>query len=229
MYTLADASIKCENDHCPNERHKTYAMLVASYSSVGANERVRLLQFATTRFVKPGDKLSTEHAQKALCGATYDECDVPYNEDGIRATVMVTPAAVVKRETHGQLPFTILGKICALYGTSLECTPFLNRIDADFMSGLLAELGLSPKGTETMFDPSTGIPYANPILFGVLPFMRLRRMVDDLVQCRYGGPREFFSRMPVKGRTRRGGVMYDEMTRNASLAAGADRAVADLL
>jgi DNA-directed RNA polymerase subunit B' len=220
-YTLSDVSISCTSDHCPNERHPTYSMLVSSFSSVGQNERVRLLQFETTRFAKSGDKFSSEHGQKGVCGVTMQEWEVPYNEDGIRATILFNPPAAVRRETHGQLPFALLGKICALYGTSLDHTPFMNQVYTEQMSGLLSELGMDPRGTEKMTDPTTGIPYANPIYFGVLAYMQLRRMVDDLVQYRYNGPREWFSRMPVKGRVRRGGVMFDEMTRNAAMASGA--------
>ena len=220
-HMLVDVSVRNMVDHCPNERHPTYSRLVASFSSIGQDDRVRLLQFATTRFTKPGDKMSAEHAQKGICGHVLDEWEVPYNEDGIRATIVFNPPSILRRDTPGQLTFALLGKICSLYGTSLDHTPFLNRVDNEEMSGLLEQLGMNRDGTEVMYDPTTGNAFTNPICFGVLAYMRLRRMVDDLVQYRYNGPREWFSHMAVKGRMRRGGVKYDEQTRNATLAAGA--------
>ncbi|MFA5091953.1 MAG: serine hydrolase, partial [Candidatus Paceibacterota bacterium] len=179
-------------------------------------------QFLVTRFLKEGDKFASENGQKGICGAVYEEWKMPYNEDGIRPTIIFNPPATVRRETHGQLPLTVLGKICAMYGTSISMTPFLNRIAIEEISGLLGELGMDPKGTEKMFDPTTGLPFANPIFFGLLPYMRERRMVDDLVQYRDHGPLESFTHAPKKGaNVKAKGVKYDEMTRNAMLASGA--------
>jgi DNA-directed RNA polymerase II subunit RPB2 len=228
-YTLADESILHMTDHCPNELHPTYSRLVASFSVIGQNERMRLLQFATTRFMKAGDKFASEHAQKGICGGTLQEWEVPYNEDGIRATIVFNPPSAIRRETHGQLTFALLGKICSLYGTSLDSTPFLNQISTEQISGLLSELGMDPRGTERMYDPTTGLPYSNPVFFGTMAYMRLKRMVDDLVQYRYGGPREQFSRMAVKGRVKHGGVMFDEMTRVALTASGATATCRDCM
>jgi DNA-directed RNA polymerase beta subunit len=233
VYTKRDVSITHPADHCPEERHPTYARLTASYSSIGSNDRVRTLQFATVRYAKEGDKFSSEHGQKGVCGPTKAECDMPYNEDGIRAVIEFNPPAAVRRETHGQLAFAVLGKICALLGTSLEMSPFLNRVYTGGapgippISGILEELGMDPRGTEKMFNPITGEPYEDPIFFGVLAYMRLRRMVDDLRQYRYHGAREFYSRQPVKGAARHGGVTVGEMERNAIIASGASGVARD--
>ena len=221
VYTLADVSVRNTSDHCPNERHPTPKKLTAFYSSVGENARIKGLQFAVTRFVKPGDKFASLHSQKGICCKTFDEWEIPYNEEGLAADIIFNPPSLIKRETHGQLPFTILGKICAMYGTSLDHTPFLNRVSTDDISGLLTEIGLDPNGLETMYDPTTGHPFANKIMTGSVSYTRSKRMVDDLVQYRYHGPRERFTRAATKGRNRLGGVTFDEMTRNATLSAGA--------
>jgi len=221
VYTKRDISITHTADHCPEERHPSLAYLTAAFEAVGGNNRVRTLQFTTMRYTKEGDKFSSEHGQKGVCGPTRAECDMPYNEDGIRATIVFNPPAAVRRETHGQLAFTILGKICALLGTSLEMTPFLNQVYTDKISGILSELGMDPRGTERMFNPISGEPFIDPIFFGVLAYMRLRRMVDDLRQYRYHGAREFYSRQPVKGAAKHGGVAVGEMERNAIITSGA--------
>jgi len=226
-FTLADVSIINKSDHGPNERHPAPQVLTASSSSVDKNERIRMMQFASTRFVKPGDKFANEHAQKGICGKNMEEWMLPYTDDGLRPEMIFTPQAPTRRETHWLLPASVLGKICAEFGTAMDSTPFLNKIEVEKVSKLLSELGMNENGTERMYDPLTGIAFVNPVMFGLVSYTRQRRMIDDLAHCRYHGPREAFSRMPTKGRDREGGVMIDEMTRNAMIASGASLTVRD--
>lgn len=216
-----DASILYDQDHCPSERHPTPGILTAAYTSIGAHERARLLQFDVERYLKSGDKVASRNAQKGVVGAVWEEWRIPYTADGVRPDILFNPEAVVRRETHGQTFEALIGKICALLGTSIPATPFLHKIKKHELSKLLAPLGLSERGEEVMYDPISGRRYEALVFVGTIAYIRHHRMVDDLIQVRNHGPKESFSRQPTKGRNKGGGVKMDEQTIRAVISAGA--------
>jgi DNA-directed RNA polymerase subunit B len=225
--TRKDASILYDHDHCPSERHPTPGTLTAAYTALGANKRARLLQFDTERYLKAGDKSASRHAQKGVFGAIWPEWKIPYTADGVRPCILFNPEAIVRRETHGQPFEALVGKICALFGTSIAATPFLHKIKKHEISKLLLALGFSERGEEVMYDPVSGRQFTTPIFVGTTSQIRHHRMVDDLIQIRNHGPKESFSRQPTKGRNKGGGVKMDEMTVRALIASGSMQVLRD--
>jgi predicted RNA-binding Zn-ribbon protein involved in translation (DUF1610 family) len=93
----------------------------------------------------------------------------------------------------------------------------------------LSNLGFDDRGTEIMYDPITGKQYEARILIGNQVYTRQKRMVDFLRTARQGGAKEPFSRQPVGGKDRDGGLRFAEMESRATQASGAMNGIVDTM
>jgi len=202
-------------------RHPTPGRVVASNPGIVGKAQRQTVMIAITRPPIAGDKFSNEQAQKGTLGELIPEQELPYTADGIRPTFIFNDASVLKRQTYGSSFIPIIGKVCAMLGTSLESTPFLSKLSAAEASEMLGRMGLSERGEETVYDGVTGRQYKTKIFVGSAYYIRQKHMVVDKSFVRSGGPREGYSRQATHGRKKGGGLKLGEMENDAITVAGA--------
>lgn len=181
--------------------------------------RVRL---RAQRVPEKGDKFSSRHGQKGVCGALVAPEDMPFTREGVVPDIVVNAHAFPSRMTIAQLLESVLGKVGVLLGGQVDFTPFgVADQHADEIGALLEPLGYERDGTERMYSGRTGLPLEARVFIGPTYYQRLRHMVRDKNHARAHGPIETLTRQPVEGRSREGGLRLGEMERDAILAHGA--------
>lgn len=211
----------------------------------------------TLRLPVMGNKYSSRHGQKGVCGLILAPEDMPYTADGIVPDVIMNPHALPSRMTLSQILETLLGKACVMKGKYGDGTAFAhldahldeicdgqgqipsaaNPSAANRSSVLLAtrignvlhEAGLNRHGNERMYNGMTGEMLQAQIFIGPCHYMALKHMVVDKVHARSTGPRQILTRQPVEGRSRDGGLRVGEMERDSLISHGASAVLKDRL
>lgn len=190
------------------------------------------VQMHTVRFMKPGDKLTSEHGQKGVCGAQRRQCDMPYTEDGLVADLVVNPHAFPSRMTIGQILASALGLVCAKTGEVGDGTPFQEG-EREKTVGLINEQllanGFKHMGDQVMYSGRTGRPVKYKLYFGPTYYFRVKQMVDDKHHARARGPVHVLTQQPMEGRAKYGGLRIGEMERDCIQGHGAAFATWDRL
>jgi DNA-directed RNA polymerase II subunit RPB2 len=186
------------------------------------------VQMHTVRFLKPGDKLTSEHGQKGVCGAQRRQCDMPYTADGLVADLVINPHAFPSRMTIGQIMSSALGLVCARTGETGDGTPF-RGVSADDINVELKANGFQTMGDTVMYQGKTGRPVKYKLFFGPTYYFRVKQMVDDKHHARARGPVHVLTQQPMEGRAKYGGLRIGEMERDCLQAHGAGFAMWDRL
>ena len=186
------------------------------------------VQMHTVRFLKPGDKLTSEHGQKGVCGAQRRQCDMPFTEDGLVADLVINPHAFPSRMTIGQILSSALGLVCAKTGETGDGTPF-RSVSADDINHELKANGFEHMGDTVMYQGKTGLPVKYKLFFGPTYYFRVKQMVDDKHHARARGPVHVLTQQPMEGRAKYGGLRIGEMERDCIQAHGAAFATWDRL
>lgn len=174
-----------------------------------------------------GDKVNSECCQKGTVGRIIDTAEMPYTSTGIRPDVIFNPPSVFKRETYDQIYLAMLMKIAALYGCTIDTTPYHTQRTTDEMKAILHELGVNDMGLEDLYDPDTGRKYKCRIFIGMHYYERQPHLVDKKLNIRNGGPRDPMTRIPTKGLKRGGGQSVDTMGVDSLVSAGVHSILAD--
>ena len=191
-------------------------------------KRICKVRIRHDRIPMIGDKFCSRAGQKGTIGIVLPEIDMPFNAEGVRPDIIVNPHAFPSRMTIGHLVEALFGKVCCLYGSYGDCTPFTNKGTKDKIFGeMLTKAGYSSTGNEILYNGMTGEQLETEIYFGPTYYLRLKHMVKDKVNARARGPRTALTRQTVGGRANGGGLRIGEMDRDAVIAHGITNFIKD--
>jgi DNA-directed RNA polymerase III subunit RPC2 len=80
-----------------------------------------------TRRPEVGDKFSSRHGQKGVCGIIVDQEDLPFSEDGVVPDIIMNPHGFPSRMTVGKMIELLAGKAGVLSGTLQYGTVFFHN------------------------------------------------------------------------------------------------------
>lgn len=192
-------------------------ILISSNSEESHLIKVLLRQ---TRRPELGDKFSSRHGQKGVCGLIARQEDMPFNDQGIVPDMIMNPHGYPSRMTVGKLMELLGSKAGVLEGKFHYGTAF-GGDKVEEMSRILIKHGFNYLGKDCLTSGITGEPLAAYIYFGPIYYQKLKHMVLDKMHARARGPRAVLTRQPTEGRSREGGLRLGEMERDCLIAYGA--------
>lgn len=177
-----------------------------------------------TRRPEVGDKFSSRHGQKGVCGTIIQQEDFPFSERGICPDLIMNPHGFPSRMTVGKM-IELLGSKAGVssgkfhYGSAFgEPSGHADRVEA--ISETLVKHGFSYSGKDFIYSGITGLPLQTYIFMGPIYYQKLKHMVLDKMHARGSGPRVMITRQPTEGRSRNGGLRVGEMERDCLIAYG---------
>ncbi|PVV02283.1 hypothetical protein BB560_003269 [Smittium megazygosporum] len=173
-----------------------------------------------TRRPELGDKFSSRHGQKGVCGIIVSQEDMPFTDLGICPDIIMNPHGFPSRMTVGKMIELLAGKAGTLVGKLQYGTAFGGSKVTD-MSKILMEHGFNYSGKDYVTSGITGEPLQAYIFFGPIYYQKLKHMVMDKMHARARGPRTVLTRQPTEGRSRDGGLRLGEMERDCLIGYGA--------
>ncbi|KAJ7682894.1 hypothetical protein B0H17DRAFT_1075295 [Mycena rosella] len=181
-----------------------------------------------TRRPELGDKFSSRHGQKGVCGLIVNQEDLPFNDQGINPDTIMNPHGFPSRMTVGKMIELLAGKAGVLCGKLQYGTAFGGSKVED-MSRILVENGFSYAGKDMLTSGITGEPLEAYVYFGPIYYQKLKHMVMDKMHARARGPRATLTRQPTEGRSREGGLRLGEMERDCLIGYGATQLLLERL
>lgn len=136
-----------------------------------------LVKLAAHRRPQIGDKFSSRHGQKGVCGDEVQRCDLPFTTSGLTPDLIVNPHGQPSRMTVGQMIEGVVSKLACLLPTShtstqIDATPFRNCMlgrdgyeHIDALDDALGSLGYMSLGHEMMYSGVTGLPLSSVRLY----------------------------------------------------------------
>jgi DNA-directed RNA polymerase III subunit RPC2 len=164
-----------------------------------------------------GDKFSSRHGQKGVCGLIINQEDMPFSELGICPDLIMNPHGFPSRMTVGKMIELVSGKAAVFegrqgYGSAFG-EEFGNADRVEVACALLVKHGYSYVGKDILTSGITGQPLETFIFMGPVFYQKLKHMVLDKAHARSKGPRAVLTRQPTEGRSRDGGLRLGEMER----------------
>ncbi|XP_033638583.1 DNA-directed RNA polymerase III subunit RPC2-like isoform X2 [Asterias rubens] len=173
-----------------------------------------------TRRPEIGDKFSSRHGQKGVCGLIVQQEDMPFNDLGMCPDIVMNPHGFPSRMTVGKLIELLAGKAGVLDGKFHYGTAFGGDKVKDISQDLIKH-GFNYLGKDYLTSGITGEPLSAYIYFGPVYYQKLKHMVCDKMHARAKGPRAVLTRQPTEGRSRDGGLRLGEMERDCLIGYGA--------
>mmetsp|Transcript_26160 Transcript_26160/g.85938 ORF Transcript_26160/g.85938 Transcript_26160/m.85938 type:complete len:1224 (+) Transcript_26160:40-3711(+) len=181
-----------------------------------------------TRRPEVGDKFSSRHGQKGVCGTILQQENFPFTDKGLCPDLIMNPHGFPSRMTVGKM-LELLGSKAAVctgkfhYGTAFGGNP------VGEMSATLVDHGFSYCGKDFLTCGITGEPLQVYVFMGPVYYQKLKHMVLDKMHARARGPRVVLTRQPTEGRSRDGGLRLGEMERDCLIGYGASALVLERL
>jgi len=174
-----------------------------------------------TRKPELGDKFSSRHGQKGVCGLIVSQEDMPFNREGICPDMIMNPHGFPSRMTVGKLMELVGGKSGIVQGQG-RCgyaTAFGGDRVEDICNRLVSA-GYSYSGKDLLTSGITGEPIGAYVFQGPIYYQKLKHMVLDKMHARARGPVAVLTRQPTEGRSRDGGLRLGEMERDCLIGYG---------
>ena len=181
-----------------------------------------------TRRPELGDKFSSRHGQKGVCGLIVPQEDLPFTDDGIHPDIIMNPHGFPSRMTVGKMIELLAGKAGVIDGSLQYGTAFGGSRVED-MARILVQHGYNYGGKEYLTSGTTGEPLEAYVYFGPIYYQKLKHMVMDKMHARARGPRAVLTRQPTEGRSRDGGLRLGEMERDCLIGYGATQLLLERL
>ena len=186
-----------ETDYSPSPM--TYKAPIPGYvdrvlltSSENDNLVVKVL-VRQTRRPEIGDKFSSRHGQKGVCGIIVNQEDMPFSDSGICPDLIMNPHGFPSRMTVGKMIEMIAGKAGVLSGHRAYGTAFGEDYgtanDVFSCSKELVRQGFNYAGKDYITSGVTGQPLLCYIFMGPIYYQKLKHMVMDKMHARARGPR----------------------------------------
>lgn len=145
-----------------------------------------------------GDKLSSRHGQKGVCGFIANQEDMPFSEMGWCPDLIMNPHGYPSRMTVGKMIELVAGKAGCYDGQFKYGTAF-HGDKVDDVGNILIKNGFSFTGKDCLISGITG-EYLNCYVFcGPIFYQRLKHMVADKMHARAKGPVNILTRQPTEG------------------------------
>jgi len=180
-----------------------------------------------------GDKFSSRHGQKGVCGLIINQEDMPFTERGICPDLIMNPHGFPSRMTVGKMIELVAGKAGVFEGRQGYGSAFGEKYgNADKVEDACATLvkhGYSYVGKDIMTSGITGEPLQAFVFAGPVFYQKLKHMVMDKMHARAKGPRAVLTRQPTEGRSRDGGLRLGEMERDCLIGYGASNLIMERL
>jgi DNA-directed RNA polymerase III subunit RPC2 len=180
-----------------------------------------------------GDKFSSRHGQKGVCGLIINQEDMPFSEKGVCPDLIMNPHGFPSRMTVGKMIEMVSGKAGVFngkqgYGSAFgEETGNADRVEE--CCAALVKKGFSYVGKDIMTSGITGEPLQSYVFAGPVFYQKLKHMVMDKMHARAKGPRAVLTRQPTEGRSRDGGLRLGEMERDCLIGYGASNLIMERL
>ncbi|XP_024537767.1 DNA-directed RNA polymerase III subunit 2 isoform X1 [Selaginella moellendorffii] len=190
-------------------------------------------QVRHTRRPELGDKFSSRHGQKGVCGTIVEQQDFPFTERGVCPDLIMNPHGFPSRMTVGKMIELLGGKAGVQsgkyhYGSAFgEPSGHADTVEA--ISATLVKHGFSYCGKDLIYSGITGCPLQAYIYMGPIYYQKLKHMVLDKMHARAQGPRVVLTRQPTEGRSREGGLRLGEMERDCLVAYGSSMLILERL
>ena len=200
-----------------------------------------ILRVMTREHRRPelGDKFSSRHGQKGVCGLIVPQRDLPFSDDGVVPDLIMNPHGFPSRMTVGKMIELITGKAGVVADfdpdAPLDLGPgFMGGARREFGDGSafgrrdivgnvcrkLVAAGYSYSGKDYVTCGLTGRPLSWYIFMGPVFYQKLKHMVGDKMHARSRGPTTTLCRQPTEGRSRKGGLRVGEMERDCLIGHG---------
>eukprot|EP01083_Nonionella_stella_P158427 515709_1 len=189
-------------------------------TSNNAEPSLMKLQMREVRRPELGDKFSSRHGQKGVCGLIVNQEDMPFSDLGICPDIIMNPHGFPSRMTVGKMIELIAGKAGVLTGKFKYGTAFGGDKVKDVCE-ILVNQGFSYSGKDYITSGITGEPLQAYVFMGPVYYQKLKHMVADKMHARARGPRAMLTRQPTEGRSRDGGLRLGEMERDCLIGYGA--------
>ncbi|KVH97885.1 DNA-directed RNA polymerase, subunit 2 [Cynara cardunculus var. scolymus] len=186
-----------------------------------------------TRRPEVGDKFSSRHGQKGVCGTIVQQEDFPFSERGICPDLIMNPHGFPSRMTVGKM-IELLGSKAGVscgrfhYGSAFG-EPSGHADKVEDISETLVKHGFCYNGKDFLYSGITGMPLQAYIFMGPIYYQKLKHMVLDKMHARGMGPRQLITRQPTEGRSRNGGLRVGEMERDCLIAYGTSNLIYERL